>query len=87
MDTIALKMPSFSHTKMLIAALLAAIAIGGAVEAAAPDLASAQKRRDVTYCGMLVEQIAYWEEVGLHETANELFEEFLEKCMPSSEGL
>lgn len=61
MDTIAYRAPRLSRAKALIGALLAALAVAGAVQAAAPGLASARPYHE---CSIYADVAWYWHNMG-----------------------
>lgn len=66
--TVTSPTPRLSRPKSLIAALLATLAIAGAVEATLPDSASARASRQ--YCAELFAVSDYWESRGAYGFAD-----------------
>ena len=61
MDTITYRAPRLSRAKALIGALLAALAIAGVVQAAAPGFASARLYHE---CSHYADVAWYWHNMG-----------------------
>jgi hypothetical protein len=66
--TVTSPAPRLSRFKTLIAALLATLAIAGAVEASVPDSASARASR--TLCVEYFAASDYWRSMGQHSLAD-----------------